>query len=798
MTVRRTPMLIAIAGLAALAVCVGPAQSAFPGENGKIAFVSDLWGPLDIYSINPDGTDQSRLTTNALASGIGDGEPAWSPDGRKIAFARGPGFIDSTYANVFVMNADGSAQTNLTDDLTSFNTDPAWSPAGDAIAFVSDRVNSTADIFRMNADGTGQVNLTNTPDVREMNPSWSPDESRIAYGDGGGVWVMNANGSDRTNLTGPNFWSDGQPSWSPTGDRIAFTSDRDDVGSGEIYLMNADGSAATRLTTHPEYDGFPQWSPDGTRIVFQSLRGGQPFGLYVLDPANLANPPQRLGTQAGGAATYPDWQPLPGSDNTTPGTNVSVTPADLTTGDSPVTITFDQVTAAGVTTLVTSSSGPPPPHDFEVDRVYYNLSTTAQFSGQAEVCFEIVQPNAPRIAHWVGIPRVFTTPTTYYKDVAGPSGVIVEAGQGNYACASVTSFSPFALLEPVAVRGTLFVITNVVNDDGGVLGPTDFTMSVAGGNPIPASGPGAAAPGTSVTLDPGAYTVSASYTAGSKRPYDISLSADCSGTIDAGEPKTCTITGDDRPQDAVPPEIVCGAADGEWHDANVSIDCTASDPGSGLANASDAAFSLSTSVADGTENGDAATESRQVCDLAGNCAPAGPIGGNKIDRKAPALTLPANPTVNATSPAGALVSFSASASDGADPSAAASCSPASGSTFAIGTNSVLCTATDHVGNSSTGPFSVTVLGAKEQLSQLIARVVNASALPPALKTKLIGKLQSLTASFDPSNAKQKQAVCVALNVFKGVVQALSGRGIPPAQAAEWIADANRIRAVLGC
>ena len=306
--------------------------------------------------------------------------------------------------------------------------------------------------------------------------------------------------------------------------------------------------------------------------------------------------------------------------NTEPGTDVVVTPVDGPTGGSPVTIWFDEVTVAGDTTLLTSSTGPPPPLNFEVAGVYYNLSTTAQFAGEAEVCFQIVPPDAPTIAHWVGNPPALSTPATYYKDVAGPAGAIVSAGQGNYACARVTSFSPFALLVPAASQ----------------------------------------------------------------------------------------------------------------------------------------------------------------------------------DRDAPTLVLPADNTVDATSPAGAPVSYAVSATDDADPDPSVSCNPASGSVFAIGTTPVACTATDHAGNSSSGSFSVTVLGAKEQLANLIAEVVNASGLPPALKTQLIAKLKALAAGFDPANAKQKQAVCVALNVFKGAVQALSGRGIPPAQAAEWIADANRIRAVLGC
>ncbi len=251
--------------------------------------------------------------------------------------------------------------------------------------------------------------------------------------------------------------------------------------------------------------------------------------------------------------------------------------------------------------------------------------------------------------------------------------------------------------------------------------------------------------------------------------------------------------------DSDAPVITCDAADGAWHGANVSIACTASDgAGSGLANAGDAAFSITTSVPAGTENANAATGTHQVCDVAGNCGTAGPIGGSKVDRKAPALTLPASKTVNATSPAGAVLSFDASATDGADPSPGVSCMPASGSVFAIGSSTVSCAATDHVGNAANGSFSVTVLGAKEQLARLIQKVVTASSLPPSLKTQLIGKLQALVAGLDPRNTKQKQAVCLALNVFKGAVQGFSGRGIPPAQAAEWIADTNRIRAVLTC
>jgi hypothetical protein len=87
--------------------------------------------------------------------------------------------------------------------------------------------------------------------------------------------------------------------------------------------------------------------------------------------------------------------------------------------------------------------------------------------------------------------------------------------------------------------------------------------------------------------------------------------------------------------DADPPAIVCAQADGAWHDANVTLACTAVDTGSGLADPSDATFTLRTSVSPGVETTDAATNSHVVCDVSGNCATAGPVRGNRIDLRAP-------------------------------------------------------------------------------------------------------------------------------------------------------------------
>ena len=87
-----------------------------------------------------------------------------------------------------------------------------------------------------------------------------------------------------------------------------------------------------------------------------------------------------------------------------------------------------------------------------------------------------------------------------------------------------------------------------------------------------------------------------------------------------------------------PPRVSCAPADGQWHGANVSITCTATDTGSGLANGSPASFALQTNVAADSEDANASTDSREVCDAVANCATAGPVTGNKVDRKQPGVT----------------------------------------------------------------------------------------------------------------------------------------------------------------
>jgi len=229
-------------------------------SEGKIAFCSSLDGNWEIYVMDADGSNQTRLTNNPAY----DMDPSWSPNGERIAFWS---HRDGNW-EIYVMNADGSGQTRLTYNLAS-DTYPDWSPDGKRIAFHSNR-DGNWEIYVMDADGSSQTRLTNNPG-NDWEPAWSPDGKRIAFhfcGTGqsnGDIYVMDADGSNRTRLTATPA-DEQDPAWSPDGTKIAFESDAG--GDYEIYVMKADGSNQIRLTRNSTMDSTPSWSPDGTELVF--------------------------------------------------------------------------------------------------------------------------------------------------------------------------------------------------------------------------------------------------------------------------------------------------------------------------------------------------------------------------------------------------------------------------------------------------------------------------------------------------------------------------------------------------
>ena len=222
---------------------------AWSPDGRTIAFFSGA----KIYLMNADGSEHRALTR--AQAGVRD--LAWSPDGRKLAFLQPKRCGPSCY-DIYVVNSDGSGLRNLTAKLAvgirlhlDPASDPAWSPDGQVIAFARLNPGLGEPIYVVKADGSSLRNLTPKPVGAYAAPAWSPDGRKIAFvsdRDGNSeVYVMNANGKGQRNLTrNPAF--DADPAWSPDGRKIAFASKRD--GKYGVYVMNADGSGQQRLAQH--------------------------------------------------------------------------------------------------------------------------------------------------------------------------------------------------------------------------------------------------------------------------------------------------------------------------------------------------------------------------------------------------------------------------------------------------------------------------------------------------------------------------------------------------------------------
>jgi TolB protein len=246
----------------------------------------------ELFLINADGSGLRRLTRNAVP----DGDAVWSPDGRKIAFLSQR---DGTGADVFVMNADGSDQRNLTRKPGN-EVAPAWSPDGRAIVYsavppgqplwAGGGISASGpfrDVYVMNADGSDQRNLTHTQEAEEWPGGWSPDGRTIAFAAYDGrsfrIFVINADGSGKRALT--HEVTDTFMSWSPDGRKMAFFDD------GALFVVNADGSGLRRLARNVAFQGGPSWSPDGQKLIFVRLRHPKKIRPATGEPPPPSPPP---------------------------------------------------------------------------------------------------------------------------------------------------------------------------------------------------------------------------------------------------------------------------------------------------------------------------------------------------------------------------------------------------------------------------------------------------------------------------------------------------------------------------
>jgi TolB protein len=309
------------------------AEAAFPGANGKIAFSRGV-NTGAIHVMERDGSGVTQLTSGGVNAE--DESPTWSPDGSKIAFARGNNIVP----DVWVMNSDATGLTRLTfSELGA--SDPAWSPDGKQLVYTEVVLRPgclpfcRTEIFVMDADGTDRRRLTDN-DVHDVEPAWSPDGSHIVFSrqiecpalspcpfdlvriapDGTGERTLLANGHVNRD-----------PDWSPDGTRIAFASSGAILHPNhfniEVFTMSSDGSDVRLLTPVPDGSrGWlqsldPAWSPDGTKIAFKAAAfddTGRPPASVTDDSEILvvdADEPtvSRL-TDTSSEEGWPDWQPL--------------------------------------------------------------------------------------------------------------------------------------------------------------------------------------------------------------------------------------------------------------------------------------------------------------------------------------------------------------------------------------------------------------------------------------------------------------------------------------------------------
>jgi len=323
-----------------------PAQATFPGRDGTIAFrrfFNDdrTWGA--VFTIRPDGSHERQITSPPV--GFVDRNPDVSPDGRTIAFQREGAdcSVNCNYQQIFVVNIDGTGLRELTRQIDgtgcgtggTCNFSPAWSPDGRRIAFERasgpfvDDLDEIDGIYVMNADGTHvrQVTEVNEPRLGgDGEPQWSPDGKMILFqrrnirgalpADGLAIWTLNLRTGTEFQVTPYALRAGDTPDWSPDGRHILFHDNNDvdlEVVSANLYTIRPDGTDLHQLTFAQngdlQYLGS-SYSPDGRFITFgrRPATGGTNADVYIMraDGTHIEQV-----TKTKEYDSYPDWGSKP-------------------------------------------------------------------------------------------------------------------------------------------------------------------------------------------------------------------------------------------------------------------------------------------------------------------------------------------------------------------------------------------------------------------------------------------------------------------------------------------------------
>jgi len=286
-------------------------RTASSGDAGKITFQSNRNGSFHIFVMNADGSNVTQLTNSPFDEYL----PLFSPDASRITFGRCFGTCQ-----VVVINADGSGERVVVND----GFPGAWSPDGNRIALGGSAGTGIEGIYVVNVDGSG---LTRVADLQYVT-DWSPDGRQLLLGnDSYGnfeIFALNLDNGGMTRLTN-NPGNDGGAKWSPDGTRIAFNSDRDG-GDFDVFVMNADGSGVTALTQNDGVsDAVGEWSPDGTQLAFSSDRDGD-GEIFVMNADGTGQ--TQLTFNDGIADDGPSWfaRVSPPNDDFANGTVISSLP----------------------------------------------------------------------------------------------------------------------------------------------------------------------------------------------------------------------------------------------------------------------------------------------------------------------------------------------------------------------------------------------------------------------------------------------------------------------------------------
>lgn len=445
--------------------------------------------------------------------------------------------------------------------------------------------------------------------------------------------------------------------------KIAFSSTRDNLAltplnGAEIYLMNPDGSGVSRLTANDAGDGLPAIAPDGSgRIVFDSNRrrtAPEAANTSDLFRMNVNGTAQTFLTRGSSATWSPDAAQIAFHASASgSGTPIKADPG-AATSDSDI---FVLNLASGERVNITHD-----PAVIDDDPDWGPDGETIAFTSHpvTDAAADSVHAEIYLINRGGTEPRVRVT--NNLEEERGPD------------------WSPDGTKILFACRrgGTDFEIC-VMNADG-------TNQRQLTDNPVADLTPGWAPDGQHIVfhhfVSPGGLQLSV-------------MNPDGTGQTPLTATPGMSLFANWGRVEAVPPEVVCEGPDGAWHGSDVSLACTASDAGSGLASASDASFSLATAVPDGIEVADAATASRRICDMAGNCADAGPIGGNMIDKKAPEISIGA-PADGGTFLLGQFVAPDYACSDAG--AGVAVCAGGVVDTSSVGTRLFTVEASDAVGN----------------------------------------------------------------------------------------------------